>query len=227
MTSTVHEAPTEATGRRGSRRRSAGAALVLGAVCLGVAEVIHPRGGDGDPAGFARALAEDSGRWTAWALLIMATALLQLPAVLAWRAAVTSGRGARLVGVGGGITATALVALFAFGQSHGEGAAFAGRPPVDPAVLDAFTRADSAVSLGVMILLALPGFHLGWPLLLAGLARAGVVPVSLAVVGAVTAAGSLVAAALGPVAETVTFVVLAAALAALGAHLARTPPSTT
>jgi hypothetical protein len=211
----------EGEARRRRRRRDAGVALVLGAICLAVAEVIHPRGGASDPAGYANALAAEPERWTAWSLLIMATAMLQLPAVLAWRAAVVAGPGVRLVAAGGGITAVALVALFAFGQSHGEGSAFAGTPPLDPAVVDAFTRADSAVSLGVMLLLALPGFHLGWPILLAGLARARAVPVPLAVVGGATALGSLVAAALGPVAETATFVVLAACLAALGAVLVR------
>jgi hypothetical protein len=214
----------EAATRRLRRRRLSGVALIAGAACLGVAEVIHPRGGAADPAGFARALADEPGRWTAWALLIMATALLQLPAVLWWRSTVVAGPGARLVSVGGGITAVALVALFAFGQSHGEGTAFAGPPPVDAAVLDAFARADSAISLGVMLLLALPGFHLGWPILLGGLARAGAVPVPLAVVGGVAAFGSLVAAALGPVPEATVFVVLAASFAALGAGLLRTAP---
>jgi hypothetical protein len=215
------DATAGADARRDRRRRLAGVSLVLGAACLAAAEVVHPRGGDGDPAAFARALADQPVRWTTWSLLIMATALLQLPAVLHWRGSVLAGPGARLTGIGGGVTAVALVALFAFGQSHGEGTAFAGRPPVDPAVIDAFVRADSAVSLGVMLLLALPGFHLGWPILLAGLARARAVPVPLAVVGGATALGSLVAAALGPVAETVVFVVLAATLAALGARLAR------
>ncbi|TQN42504.1 hypothetical protein FHU33_1906 [Blastococcus colisei] len=101
----------------------------------------------------------------------MATSLLQLPGVLAWRARQVAGRGARFVGAAGLVLGGGLVALFAFGQSHGEGVALAGSEPIDPALQAAYTRSDSSAALGIGLLLALLGFHLGWALFFGALRR--------------------------------------------------------
>lgn len=212
--------PDDATRRRVRRRRWAGAMLVLGGVTLAAASIVQPRGGDEV---FAVSVAGSRAAWTSWGLLVMATALLQLPAVLGYRARVVTGRGVRLTAAGGTLTAASLVALFAFGQFHAEAAAMVGAPPVSQELLDAFARTDSAVSLGFTAVLALLGFHLGWPLLLTGLARAGQVPAPLAIVAGSAVFLSLFGAALGAAGETVLFVIAAASLAAVGLHLVRGP----
>lgn len=226
-TSTYPDTPAaggdDPAGTRVARRqRWAGALLVLGGVTLAGAAIVQPRGSDEE---LAVSLAESSAAWTSWGLLIMATALLQLPAVVRLRGAITSGPGTRLTAFGGGLTAASLVALFAFGQSHAEGATMVGSPPVSPELLEAFARTDSAVSLGVTAVLALVGFHLGWPLLLAGLARAGALPPPLAIVGGLAVLLSFFGAALGPLGETALFVVAASSLAAVGLHVLRGTPA--
>ncbi|SDR72555.1 hypothetical protein SAMN04488570_0168 [Nocardioides scoriae] len=210
-----------ATTRVARRQQWAGVLLVLGGATLAAAAIVQPRGSDEE---LAVSLAESSAAWSSWGLLIMATALLQLPAVVMLRAAITSGPGVRLVAAGGGLTAASLVALFAFGQSHAEGATMVGSPPVSPELLEAFARTDSSVSLGVTAVLALIGFHLGWPLLLAGLARAGALPAPLAIVGGLAVLLSFFGAALGPLGEVALFVVAASSLAAVGLHVLRGSP---
>ena len=209
---------------RRARRRAAGVALVLGAATLAVAEVVHPRGG---PDVLAESLAAAAGRWELWGSLIMLTAVLQLPAVAVLRGAVVSGPGLRLVAWGGGVTAVSLVALVGFGLAHAQGARMAGTTPVDPALLDAFVRADGTVALGITAVLAIVGFHVGWPLLVVGLARAHRVPWWLAGPGAVVVVGAFVGAALGPAGETVLFLLIALALALLGVRLVTHDPCTT
>lgn len=208
------------------RQRWGGCSLIVSAFTLATAEIIHPEVmGDGAPA-LALSFATTPQTWTAWSLLLMATAMLQLPGVLAWRGRVASGKGAGLVSAGTATLAAALVALFAFGQSHGQGVAYAGAQPVDPAVLDAFTRAESAAPLGLTLILALFGFHLGWPLVLLGLARAAAIPVPLAFIGSAAAVGSFFADPLGHVAESAAFVVLAVVLVASSLPLLRKPQAT-
>lgn len=198
---------------RDRRHRAAAVSLVLGAAAMGIAETVHPRGGADGAAGLLREFAERPGTWILWSLLIMATALLQLPGVLAWRARVDAGRGSRLLGAGGLVLAGGLVALFGFGSSHGEGVALAGPLPIDPAVEEAYTRADQSVTVGLTIVIALLGFHLGWVLFLAGLARAGVLPWWVAAVGAVGSIGVLPFSGVWSAAETFGFWLLAAAIA--------------
>lgn len=219
------DAPTDAADRvRRGRRRAAGVLLVVAAAALAVAEVVHPRGG---PDVFAESLAAAAGRWELWGSLVMLTALLQLPAVVVLRGAVVSGPGRRLVAWGGGVTAVSLVALVGFGLAHAQGARMAGAAPVDPAVLDAFARADGTLALGVTAVLAIVGFHVGWPLLLVGLARAHRAPWWWAGPGAAVVVGGFVGAALGPTGETVLFLLTALVLALLGARLVTTDPCTT
>ncbi len=198
------------------RRRLAGLLLIGGGIALAAAEIIHPRGGHDV---FAISLAESHQAWTAWGLLIMTTALLQLPAVVSFRSMVPTGKGARLTAVGGAILFVSLVALFAFGQAHAEAATLVGSPPVSADLLAAFTRSEGAVSLGVTAVLALFGFHLGWPLLFAGLARAGRLPKPLGIVGGASVFLSIFGAVLGPVGETALFVLVAACIAAAGTYL--------
>ncbi len=176
------------------RRRWASGLLVLGGLSLAASQVVQPRG-DGDV--FALSLAEHSTAWTAWGLLIMASGMLQLPAVVVFRSSVITGRGARLTAVGATLTFVALVALFAFGAEHASLATLVGSTPVAPEVLTAFERLDAAPSLGITAILGLFGFHLGWTLLLAGLGRAGRVPAPLAVVGCAAIFLSLFGALLG------------------------------
>ena len=206
---------------RSRRHRAAGIALGLGAFTMGVAETIHPRGGPDGPGGLLQAFAAAPGTWTAWALLLMATSLLQLPGVLAWRARRDTGRGARFVGAAGLVLAGGLVALFAFGQSHGEGVALAGSEPIDPALVAAYTRADSSAALGVGLVLALFGFHLGWALLFPALARAGVLSVPVACAGVIGALSPLPLSGVSSLAETIGFWLLAAVIGWLGVLLVR------
>ena len=199
-----------------SRRRWAGLLLIGGGLALAAAEIIHPRGGDDV---FAVSIAESRQSWTAWGLLIMATALLQLPAVVSLRSMVSSGRGSRLTAIGGAVLFVSLVALFAFGQAHAEAATLVGPAPVSADLLEAFTRTESDVSLGVTAVLALFGFHLGWPLLFAGLARAGRLPKPLGIVGGASVFLSIFGAVLGPLGETALFVLAAACISAAGTYL--------
>jgi hypothetical protein len=67
-----------------------------------------------------------------------------------------------------------------------------------------------------------PGFHLGLPLLLAGLARAGLVPVWLAVVGGVAALASIGVGGIHALLGVAAFLVVAGTLAFLGVRLIRT-----
>lgn len=216
--------PDRADRVRRSRRRTAGVLLVAAAVALAVAEVVHPRGG---PDVFAESLASAAGRWELWGSLIMVTGLLQLPAVVLLRAAVVTGPGRRLVAWGGGTTAVSLVALVGFGLAHAQGARMAGTAPVEPAVLDAFVRADDTVALGITAVLAIVGFHVGWPLLLVGLARARRAPWWLAGPGSAVVVSGFAGAALGPTGETALFLLTAVVLALLGARLVATDPRTT
>lgn len=216
-----HLADTEQPGEAratAQRRWMAGVLLTLGGLALAAAQIIQPR--DGDDV-FAVSLAESRERWIGWGLLIMATSLLQLPAIASLRSSVATGRGARLTSIGGGITFVSLVALFAFGQSHAEAATLVGPSPVPQDVLQAFSRLDSAISLGVTTMLGLFGFHIGWPLLLAGLARAGQLPPPLAIIGATAIFLSFFGAALGPRGETALFALAALCIATVGMIVAR------
>lgn len=204
------------------RRTMAGGLLVLGGLTLAAAQVVQPHGGDEV---FAVSLAEARSRWTAWGLLIMATALLQLPAVAALRASVPAGRGARLAGAGGGTTFVSLVCLFAFGNAHASLATMVGPTPVAPEVLEAFRRLDSAASMGIAGIVGLLGFHVGWPLLLAGLARAGRLSPPLAIVAAAALFLSLFGAVLGDTGEVALFVLAAGCLVAVGTTLLRPSPA--
>lgn len=208
-------------GRR-RRARTAGGLLVLGSATLAASQVVQPRGGDGE---LAISLAENQGRWIAWGLLLMATSVLQLPAVVSLRSRATTGRGSRLSAVGGAVTVVSLVALFAFGQAHAELATLVGSTPVPPDVLEAFDRLDTSVSLGITTLVALFGFHLGWPLLLAGAARAGHVGKPLALLGVTSVFLSFFGAALGSAGEVALFLLAAACLGAVGVHLIRRVPA--
>jgi hypothetical protein len=205
------------------RRWMAGGLLALGGLTLAAAQIVQPRGGDDV---FAVSLAESRGRWIGWGLLVMATSLLQLPAVASLRSSVATGRGARLTSIGGGMAFVSLVALFAFAQSHAEAATLVGPSPVPEDLLQAFSRLDSAISLGITTILGLFGFHIGWPLLLAGLARAGHLPPPLAIIGAAAIFLSFFGAALGPWGETALFVLAALCIATVGMIMAygtRTP----
>ena len=223
MITTEHDAQTvqlHEAHRRRRRLRLAGLSMIVASIALAIAETLHPQvSGDG-PGALASSMAATPRIWTLWAGLVMATALLQLPAIVAWRSQVITGPGSRWVGFGGGLTALAAVCLFAFGQLHLQAVAFAGSPPpVAPSVVAGFVRAEGSVAIGISVATALVGFHLGWALLLIGLARARLIPVPLAIVGAAAATGSFAADALGRVAEVTTFVVLAGALAAVGLRL--------
>ena len=213
--------PRSRPSRSVRRSRLAAVALALGALTMGVAETIHPRGGEDDPAGLLDAFAAAPTTWTVWALLLMATSLLQLPGVLAWRARLVSGRGAGFVGGSGLVLAGGLVALFAFGQSHGEGVALAGAPPIDPALAEAYTRSDSSLALGVGVVLALFGFHLGWALFPLALARAGVFPRWVAAIGVLGAVGPFFLSGVSSAGETVGFWLLAAVIGVVAAQLYR------
>ncbi len=209
---------TSDTGTTPGRRRTtaAGVMLVLGGATLAASQVVQPRGGDDE---FAVSLAQSQDRWIAWGLLLMATALLQLPAVVSLLGRATTGRGARLVAAGGALTFASLVALFAFGQAHASLATLVGPEPVPAGVVDAFGRLDTSASLGIATLLGLFGFHLGWPLLLAGAACAGHVGRPLAVLGGASVFLSFFGAALGTVGEVALFVLAAACLSAVGVQL--------
>lgn len=209
--------------RTPARTRAAGVGLVVGAVALAVAESIHPQGAGSGPAGLLESFAAHPGRWTLWSLLIMAMAMACLPGVVAWHGR-ARGRGGRLTTAGAIVFGAALVAMFSFGESNGEGVGLAGGlEPVPADVVAAYTRLDSTgVTLFVMFLIAVPGFHLGLPLLLAGLARAGLVPVWLAVVGGVAALASIGVGGIHPLLGVAAFLVVAATLAFLGVRLVRT-----
>jgi hypothetical protein len=215
-TSTAHEPTGEVTRAPGARTRAAGLGLVAGAIALAIAESLHPQSNDDLLTGFS----EEPGRWTAWALLIMATGMCCLPGVVAWHARARR-RGSRLTTAGAIILGAALVALFSFGESNGEAVALAGSAqPVPAEVIAAYARVDStSVPLFVMFLIAIPGFHLGLPIFLAGLARAGLIRWWLAAVGGTAAVLSIFVGGLHPLLGPAAFVVVAATLAVLGFRL--------
>lgn len=216
----VQDHEPAAPPRRRDTRRLSGLALFAGALTLSVAETIHPEAGDG-PSAMAESFAALPGVWRTWGLLLMATALLLLPGVVALRSLVPEGPGRRLTVAGSLVTGAALVALFAFAQIHVQGVDLAGAAPVSPDVVEAFLRADAGIGIGVTAVLALLGFHLGWALLLAGLARARVVALPLAALGVAGALGSFFADPLGHLAESTAFYALAAAIVAAGWALVR------
>jgi hypothetical protein len=214
MTTTLQATP--GTPVRG-RSRAAGLSLVAGAIALAAAEAIHPQGGSDD---LLTDLSRQPGRWTVWAMLIMATGMLCLPGVVAWQARVR-GRGARLTTIGAVIMGAALVALFSFGESNGEAVALAGTvQPVPAEVLAAYARVDStSVPLFVMFLIAVPGFHFGVPVFLAGLARARRIRWWQAGVGGAGALVSLFVGSISPWLGVAAFALVAATLAMLGVRL--------
>jgi hypothetical protein len=204
----------------------AGTAMLLGAACLAVAETVHVQvGGEWSVEAMLQSLADRPQRWLLWSLLLMAMALLLLPGVAVWRTRVAQSgrrRGRGLTTVGSVVLGAALVALFGFGASHAQGvAAVAGTSPVPPDVVAAFTRMDSSLGTGLEAGLALLGFHVGVPLLLCGLARAAVLPWSVAVVGSVAAVAAFVVGGLGWYVVVTTFLITAGVLAYLGLLLLR------
>ena len=197
-------------GRRDRRHRAAAVALAAGAFTMAVAETIHPRGGADGAAGLLQEFTEAPGTWTAWALLLMATSLLQLPGVLAWRARLAAGRGATFVGVATLLLGAGLVALFSFGESHGEAVAVAGDGPVPAELAEAYTRLEASAPLGVMTVLTLLGFHLGWALFAGALVRAGVLPWPVGLLGVVGALAPFFLSEVWSTGETIGFWLLAA-----------------
>ena len=192
---------------------------MAGAAALVVAEAIHPRGGGSGTAGLVRHLAAEPGRWTAWALLLMLAALLMLPGVAAWRHLVADGPGARLVAAGASTTGVALVGIFAFATFHGASVDIIGAAPASPEIVDHYVAAEDSLVLGLLVVVALFGFHLGWVVLFAGLSRAGRVSVLTGILGSSAALGSFLAGAVGPAAEVVAFAVLGAAIGVTGLAL--------
>lgn len=211
--------PTESTTVR--RRRWAGALMVAGGLALVVAQVLQPRQGDDV---FAVSIAQSRTAWTAWGLLVMASAVLQLPGVTILRGSVPDGRGSRLVVTGGSILWLALIGLFAFGHTHAVAATLAGPTPVPQDVLESFARLDSDVSLGIVTVLGLLGFHLGWPLLLAGLGRSRSIAAPLAIVGSAALFLSFFGSVLGRWGEISLFVLAALCICRVGVGLARSGP---
>ena len=197
-----------------SRTRYAGFSLLVGAVLLGVTETVHPDVPGDDIESLLVYAARQPGSWTRWALLLMLTALLLLPGVVALPRRV-HGRGARLTVWGACVSAGGLVGLFAFAALNAQTVPLAGdRLPLSVDVVAAAERMEMDAGAGVVFLVALPGFHLGLPLLLWGLHRAGALPLWVAVLGTVGALGSIGADSLGGRWEAVTFWLLALALAA-------------
>ena len=215
-TSITHRSSAEGTTPVSARTRAAGLGLVAGAIALAIAESLHPH----DNGDLLTAYSEQPGRWTAWALLIMATAMFTLPGVVAWHARARH-RGSRLTTTGAVLLGAALIALFSFGESNGEAVALAGTTqPVPAEVLAAYARVDStSVPLFVMFLIAIPGFHLGLPIFLAGLARAGLIRTWLAVVGGTAAVLSIFIGGVHPLLGVAAFIIVAASLATLGVTL--------
>jgi hypothetical protein len=178
------------TAAKPRRTRVAGYVVLLGALSLGVTETIDPVVPGEGVLSLLHFAAEHPVRWTAWSMLLQLTALLLLPGVVALQGLV-HGRGAGLTVTGALVFGGGLVGLFAFGASNGELVPIAGGGPVGEEVVAAMERLDTSIVLAAVFILALPGFHFGLPLLLAGLARAGLVPTWVALVGAIGALGAI------------------------------------
>jgi hypothetical protein len=153
----------------------------------------------------------------------MLAALLMLPGVAAWGRAVDDGPGARLGAIGSTTTCVALVALFSFAGFHGASVDIVGPAPVSQEVVDHYVAAEDSLTLGLTVVLALLGFHLGWLLLFGGLLRARRVGPAVGIVGACAAVGSFLSGALGPTAEVAAFAVLGTAIGLTGVALIRSP----
>ncbi|WP_298988747.1 hypothetical protein [uncultured Pseudokineococcus sp.] len=214
--------PAAAPPRR--RAPAAGSAMVVGAVCLAVAEALHVEvGGEWTVTALLESFAAHPGRWTTWAVLLMATGPLLLPGVLAWwrLARERGGRGRSLTTAGTVVTVASLVAMVGFGASHADGVALVGGvTPVAGALVEGYERAESSspgllATSGATVL----GFHLGVPLLLGGLVRARLVRPWLGVVGGAAAVAALVVGDLSWVLGAVAFAVVAGVLGVLGVRL--------
>ncbi len=201
----------------------AGAAMVAGAACLALAESVHVQvGGEWTAEAMLVSVGEHPGRWLLWSLLIMATGLLLLPGVVAWRtrAAAGPGRGRGLTTVGTTVLGAGLVGLFGFGGMHAHSVDMVGGTlPVPAGLVEAYTRADEGVGTAVTAGLALLCFHVGVPLFLAGLARARLLSWPVAVLGGVASVVAFVGGGLGFVVALAGFLVVAAVLAWLGVRL--------
>lgn len=207
-----------------STSRLAGACMLLGAGCLVLAEAIHVQvGGQWSPEALVTSLASRPERWLLWSLLLMSMSLLVLPGVIAWRWRVRlSGvrRGQGLTTIGSTVLGAALVGMFGFGAMHAQNVAMLSEGTPVPAVLvEAFAVADGSVGVGVTAGLALLGFHVGVPVFLAGMARAGAIRWWVAALGGVAAIAAMFVGSLHWYLATGAFAVTAAVLGYLGLRL--------
>lgn len=155
------------------RRTVAGLCLIAAPLLLGVALLLHP--GEGE-AGLVQTIADNPGRTEAASLLIIASSVLFVPALMGIVNLVRD-RGVTLVHIGVGL---ALIGVIGHAVWSGFQVVLAGltRSDLDQAQLVAAVEGSGPPPAGliVVMLMFLVGFFLGLIVLAAGLWRSRIVP---------------------------------------------------
>lgn len=193
-------------------RRFAPATLVAGPLILAVAELIHPRVGGYTSVDVARALPGHTGPWKIWAALLILGAAVAVPGLLRLFRVVTS-RGVVMTTVGVVLAVGSAIGAAGFAVASSQLAGLVGNGPLDPAVATAISQTEDDLSSVVSIILFLFGSALGWPLLLAGAARAGLARHWQWMAAVVASVAMFVGSGTFPWAEPIGLVVIAVAVA--------------
>jgi hypothetical protein len=215
-----HEIAAGATTQAASRQRGAGVCLFAAAAALAAAEgLAHPSIDGDDAASLLDAAAKHATSWTAWCLLLVISAVLFVPGVVALVGRV-SDRGARLTLIGGALFTAGLVTMSGFAGVNALLVPLSGSG-ARPEILTAITAAENDPVIATVTLVTFIGFHLGLPLLLGGLRRAGIAPGWVFWAGTVGAIGAILLSNVSGVLERACFMLIAVAMVPLALSLLR------
>jgi hypothetical protein len=199
--------------------RIAGYGLVIGPACFALGDLLRrlvDSSSDSSPTELAAHVADHSGAWLGAGLLSVLAPVFFLPGVLALVAS-TSGRGRRLVTLGGCLVGLGLLASVGHAVAFFSPPALYDRADTDAAAVKALDHASESYPLLVVLIIAfIVGMAIGVLLLLVGLRRARRVPVWSVVAGVVFAvagsSGGVAAGVIGLVAALAAFVPAARSL---------------
>jgi hypothetical protein len=201
------------------RTRLAGLSMVVGGLAMTVPPFLGPPNGADDTRQRLTDLAANPTPSIANSLVFQAVVLLILPGVAAIIGR-TTGRGSGIVVSGGVVYGAGLVGAFGFLLMNGVEVTLAGHGAITAALVDADDRMSSSPAAIPAFVLALLCFHfVGLPWLTLGMVRARQIPWWLATISTI---GTLLAFfGSGTNLETVGWIVLGFAIAAVGSTVAR------